>query len=71
MAACSPYDSPKALLEYATVALFTVDMVFKFRLAFYEDELLVDDVRSIAVRYFKCVPATVAEEFQAMSGACW
>ncbi|KAK9840789.1 hypothetical protein WJX81_004819 [Elliptochloris bilobata] len=48
-----PYDSFKALLEYATVALFAVDIVFKFRLAFYDEELLVDDARAIAMRYLR------------------
>ena len=50
----SPYTSPKALLEYAMIALFAVDIGFKFRLAFYDEEVLVDDVRAIAVRYLRC-----------------
>lgn len=35
-------------------ALFAVDIGFKFRLAFYDEELLVDDARAIAVRYLRC-----------------
>lgn len=52
----SPYDNPKALLEYATIGLFAVDMAFKFRLAFHDEEVLVHDARAIATRYLRCVP---------------
>ncbi len=33
-------------------------MAFKFRLAFYDEELLVHDARAIAAKYLKCVPYT-------------
>ena len=36
------------------VALFAVDIAFKFRLAYYDDELLIDDARAIALRYVRC-----------------
>ena len=37
------------------MALFAVDIAFKFRLAYYDDELLIDDARAIALRYVRCV----------------
>lgn len=37
------------------MALFAVDIAFKFRLAYYDDELLVDEARAIALRYVRYV----------------
>lgn len=50
---CSPYDDLWAIVQYIFFILFLMDMVFKFRVAFYDDQVLVTDTRLIARHYLR------------------
>lgn len=49
----SPYDDPLAIVEYCLSALFLVDIVVNFNLAFYKEETLYYTRKEIALEYLK------------------
>lgn len=53
----SPYSDSPAVHEYVLTAIFLIDMVVKFRLAFVEHEQLVTDPRRIRARYLRYITA--------------
>jgi hypothetical protein len=50
---CSPYDDLWAIVQYLFFVLFLLDMIFKFRVAYYENQVLVTDTRLIARQYLR------------------
>eukprot|EP00884_Botryococcus_braunii_P021334 jgi/Botrbrau1/7885/Bobra.9_2s0059.2 len=48
-----PYKDFWAFLQYIFFVLFLVDMLFKFRVAYYDDQVLVTDTRRIAQHYLR------------------
>ena len=50
---CSPFTDGPAIHEYVLSAIFAVDMVLKFRLAFREHEQLVGCPKRILRRYMR------------------
>lgn len=50
---CSPFTDAPAIHEFVLSAIFLVDMVLKFRLAFREHEQLVGDPKRIRQRYMR------------------
>lgn len=53
---CSPYKDFWAFTQYIFLVLFFLDMVFKFRVAYYDDQILVTDTRDIARHYLRQAP---------------
>ncbi len=54
----SPFDDMPAINEYVLSAIFLVDMILKFRLAYRKNEQLIGDPSTIRTRYLRCESAT-------------
>lgn len=50
----SPFGDMPAIHEYVLSAIFLVDMILKFRLAYRKDEQLIGDPSTIRTRYLRC-----------------
>ena len=53
-AVCSPYSDFNAIWHFISMAVFGLDMIISFRVAYLENDILVTEVWDIAKRYLRC-----------------